>query len=267
MQRAVDCGAECFQIFSSSPRQWKPNAVKDEDAQKMRDLRVLHGIGPLTVHASYLINLCSQSEVVRTNSTAAFRGEVKRALALGAEFLVFHPGSWKGLSRGEALQHAASNIERAIEGLGCHDSPLRILIENTAGSEFSMGGTLEQVADLLHLLDRCAPVDVCLDTCHLHVAGYDLVSSSSYEETISMIQESFGTIRVRVWHCNDAKAERGSKLDRHEHIGEGTIGAPAFRRLLQDPCFQHAAFIAETPVDEPGDILRNVSMLRTLAAF
>ncbi len=266
VQRALDCGANCFQIFSSSPRQWKPATVTASDAEKMRTLRQQHNIAPLTIHASYLINLCSQSEEVRRNSTAAFRGEVERALALGAEFLVFHPGSWKGLTRVEALQHAAENIERAIEGLDCQSSRLRILIENTAGSEFSMGGKLDQVADLLHMLDRCAPVDVCLDTCHVHVAGYDIVTPEGYEETLAFIDESFGLSRVRVWHCNDAKAVRGSKLDRHEHIGDGTIGPEAFRRLLRDPRFAHCAFIAETPVDEPGDPLRNVSILRTLVA-
>ena len=240
--------------------------VSAADAEKMRTLRAEHNISPLTIHASYLINLCSQSEEVRNNSTSAFRGEVERALALGAEFLVFHPGSWKGLTRAEALQHAAENIERAVDGLNCQDSALRILIENTAGSEFSMGGKLDQVADLLHMLDRCAPVDVCLDTCHTHVAGYDLVSAEGYEETVALIKESFGTKRVKVWHCNDAKAAMGSKLDRHEHIGDGTIGPEPFRRILRDTRFAHCAFIAETPVDEPGDTLRNVSILRTLAA-
>ena len=232
----------------------------------MRSLRAAHNIGPLAIHASYLINLCSQSEDVRRNSTVAFRGEVERALALGADFLVFHPGSWKGLSRAEALQHAAENIERAVDGLQCQTSQLRILIENSAGSEFSMGGRLDQVADLLHLLDRCAPVDVCLDTCHTHVAGYDIVTSAGYEETVALIHESIGNQRVKLWHCNDAKAPCGSRLDRHQHIGDGTIGPAAFRRLLHDARFAHCAFIAETPVDDPGDTLRNVSVLRTLAA-
>lgn len=267
VQRAVDCGADCFQIFSSSPRQWKPSPVSEADAECMRTGRDAHSLWPLAIHASYLLNLCSQSESVRENSTKAFRAEVERALALGADYLVLHPGSWKGITRAEALQHAATNIKRAIDGLGCQDSSLRILIENSAGSEFSMGGTLDQVADLLHLLDRCAPVDVCLDTCHTHVAGYDLVTPEGYEETVQLIAESFGIARVRVWHCNDAKAPRGSKLDRHQHIGEGTLGAAAFRRLLHDSRFAHAAFIAETPVDEPGDILRNVNTLRALAAL
>ncbi len=266
VQRAVECGANCFQIFSSSPRTWQTSPVRPEDAEKMRSRRAEHGIAPLTIHASYLINLCSQTESVRENSTRAFRGEVERALALGAEYLVLHPGSWKGITRPEALQHAAENIERAVDGLNCQASPLRILIENSAGSEFSMGATFDQIGDLLHLLDRCAPVDVCLDTCHTHVAGYDMVTADGYDETLRQVEETIGLRRVRVWHCNDAKAPMGSKLDRHQHIGEGTLGAGAFRRLLQDGRFAHAAFIAETPVDDPGDIQRNVSALRALAA-
>ena len=267
VERAIDCGANCFQIFSSSPRTWRAAPVRPADAEKMRTLRGEFNIAPLTVHASYLINLCSQSEDVRRNSSLAFRGEVERCLALGADFLVLHPGSWKGLTRAEAIGHAAEGIERAIDGLPWQSAPLRILIENSAGSEFSMGGTLDQIADLVHVLDRCAPMDVCLDTCHTHVAGYDLVTGDGYEETMRLITGSFGTERVKVWHCNDAKAARGSKLDRHQHIGDGTIGPAAFRRLLQDTRFAHSAFIAETPVDEPGDILRNVSVLQTLAAM
>ena len=231
----------------------------------MRSGRAQHDVSPLVIHASYLINLCSHSEEVRRNSTAAFRGEVERALALGAEFLVLHPGSWKGLTREEALRHAADNIERALDGLPCHESALRILIENSAGSEFSMGGRLDQIADLVHLLDRCAPVDVCLDTCHLHVAGYDLVTPEGYLDTVQQVEDGFGTRRVQVWHCNDAKAPQGSKLDRHQHVGDGTIGPDAFRRILSDRRFAHCAFIAETPVDDPGDILRNVAVLRALA--
>lgn len=266
VQRAVDCGANCFQIFSSSPRTWRATPVLLEDAERMRAGRAEHGIAPLVIHASYLINLCSQSAEVRKNSTAAFRGEVERALALGADFLVLHPGSWRGLTRSEALQHAAKNIEQAIDGLPCQASPLRILIENSAGSEFSMGGRLDQIAALVHLLDRCAPVDVCLDTCHIHVAGYDIVSSEGYVATMEQIEECIGTARIKVWHCNDAKSAQGSRLDRHEHIGEGTIGSAAFRRLLTDSRFAASAFIAETPLDEPGDVQRNVATLRALAA-
>ena len=264
--RAVEAGANTFQIFSASPRMWKASPVKAADAAKMQELRAKHDVGPVAIHASYLINLCSQTESVRANSTAAFRGEVERALALGAEFLVLHPGSWKGLTREEGLTLAAQSIERAIDGIDFSGKNFKILIENTAGAEFSLGGKLEQVAELVECLKACAPVAVCLDTCHVHVAGYDIVSADGYIETMKLVESTVGFDAVNVWHCNDAKAAMGSKLDRHEHIGEGTIGAEAFRRLLHDERFAHAAFIAETPVDSPGDEARNVGVLRTLAA-
>jgi deoxyribonuclease-4 len=264
--RAVEAGANTFQIFSASPRMWKASPVKAADAAKMQELRAKHDVGPVAIHASYLINLCSQTESVRANSTAAFRGEVERALALGAEFLVLHPGSWKGLTREQGLTLAAQSIEQSIDGIDFSGKNFKILIENTAGAEFSLGGKLEQVAELVETLKPCAPVAVCLDTCHVHVAGYDIVSADGYIETMKLVESTVGFDVVKVWHCNDAKAAMGSKLDRHEHIGEGTIGAEAFRRLLHDERFAHAAFIAETPVDSPGDEARNVGVLRTLAA-
>jgi deoxyribonuclease-4 len=266
VERAVAAGANTFQIFSSSPRMWRAAAVKAGDAAKMRELRAKHDVGPVAIHASYLINLCSQTESVRVNSVAAFRGEVERALALEAEYLVLHPGSWKGLTREEGLRLAAESIEKAIHGLAWQGKNFRILIENTAGAEFSLGGKLEQVAELVERLKPCAPVAVCLDTCHVHVSGYDLVSPDGYVETMMLVGDTVGFDAVKVWHCNDAKAAMGSKLDRHEHIGEGTIGAEVFRRLLHDDRFTHAAFIAETPVDAPGDEARNVGVLRALSA-
>ena len=265
VERAVEAGANTFQIFSSSPRMWKANPVKPEDAAKMRELRALHDVGPVSIHASYLINLCSQTESVRANGIAAFRAEVERALALGAEFLVLHPGSWKGLTRAEGLRLAVIGIEQAIDGLAYRDQDFRILIENTAGAEFSLGSSLEQVAELVERLEACAPVGVCLDTCHLHVSGYDIVSPEGYAVTTELIGTTVGFEAVRVWHCNDAKAARSSKLDRHEHLGQGTIGAAAFRRLLRDARFKHSIFIAETPVDDLGDEARNVGVLRALA--
>jgi deoxyribonuclease-4 len=266
VQRAADAGANTFQIFSASPRQWKAVPVKPEDAAKMREARAALDVNPMSVHASYLINLCSQTESVRENSIIGFRGEVERALALEAEYLVLHPGSWKGLTRDEGLKLAAQGIEKAIDGLAWHGKDFRILIENTAGAEFSLGGSFDQVAELVETLKPCAPVGVCLDTCHTHVAGYDIVTTEGYEATMEQIAATIGFDAIKVWHCNDAKAPMGSKLDRHEHIGEGTIGAAAFKRLLQDARFDHAAFIAETPVDEPGDEMRNVMALRALSA-
>ena len=266
VHRATAAGANTLQIFSSSPRVWKSGAVKLADAEKMHALRAEFDVNPLVIHASFLINLSSQSESIRASSAEAFRAEVQQALALGAEFLVLHPGSWKGLSRDEGLRLSAQGVERAVDGLDWQGRNFQILMENMPGAEFSLGANFEQVAELVERLRPCAPVAVCLDTCHTHVAGYDIVSQEGYDATMTQVASTFGFEAVRVWHCNDARAPMGSKLDRHEHIGEGTIGAPAFRRLLHDGRFTHAAFIAETPSDEPGDDMRNVLALRALSA-
>jgi deoxyribonuclease IV len=264
--RAHEIGANTFQIFSSSPRMWRPARIVPADCEQMRALRRQYDCTPLVIHTSYLVNLCSQSEEVRAKSVAAFRGEVERALALGAEYLVLHPGSWRGLTREDGLRLAAESIAEATNGLRLEGTDFHILIENTAGAEFSLGGSFDQVAELIVRLKPVVPVGACLDTCHCHVAGYDLVSPEGYEETIRLIETSIGFTDVRVWHTNDAKAARGSKLDRHQQIGQGTIGLEPFRRLLHDKRFSHCAFIAEVPVDEPGDDAKNVQTLRRLAA-
>jgi len=264
VEQARAIGANTFQIFTSSPRMWRAPKVDPKQAARMKELRAALDVGPLVIHTSYLVNVCSQNEEVREKSVGAFRCEVERALAFGAEFLVLHPGSWKGLTRDEGLRLAADSIARAIHGLEWQGTAFHILIENTAGSEFSLGGSFEQVAELVERLRPSAPMGVCLDTCHTHVAGYDLVTAEGYEETMRQVAATVGFDAVRVWHCNDAKAERGSKLDRHEQIGKGTIGIEPFRRLLNDKRFAHAAFIAETPVDAPGDEERNVKVLKSL---
>ena len=264
VERAREIGANTLQIFSSSPRMWRAPKVDPKEAARMREIRAKLDVGPLVIHTSYLVNVCSQSDDVRTKSIEAFRGEIERALEYGAEYLVLHPGSWKGLTRDEGLRLAAESIERAIDGLAWQGTPFHILIENTAGAEFSLGGSFEQVAELVARLRAHAPVAVCLDTCHTHVAGYDMVSEAGYKETMRQVAATVGYEAVRVWHCNDAKAERGSKLDRHEHIGQGMMGVEPFRRLLNDTHFANCAFIAETPVDEPGDEERNVRVLKSL---
>jgi deoxyribonuclease-4 len=264
VERAREIGANTFQIFSSSPRMWRAPKVDPKQAARMKELRAKLDVGPLVIHTSYLVNVCSQTEEIREKSVVAFRGEIERALTLGAEYLVLHPGSWKGLTRDEGLKLAADSITRAIDGLAWQGTPFHILIENTAGAEFSLGGSFEQVAELVEQLKPSAPVGVCLDTCHTHVAGYDLVSAEGYEQTMAQAAATVGLDQVRVWHCNDAKAARGSKLDRHEHIGKGTMGLEPFRRLLNDERFSHAAFIAETPEDEPADEERNVRTLLSL---
>ena len=263
-ERAHEIGANTFQIFSSSPRMWRPTRLETGHCKEMARLRELYDCDPLVIHTSYLVNLCSQSEEVRKKSVSAFRGEVERALALGAEYLVLHPGSWRGLTREQGLDLAAESIAAATDSIALDGCDFRILIENTAGAEFSLGSSFEQVAQLIARLKPVVPVGACLDTCHCHVAGYDLVTSAGYEETLSLIGNTIGFKAVRVWHMNDAKAPKGSKLDRHENIGKGTMGIEPFRRLLNDKRFSHCAFIAETPVDEPGDDQLNLDALKGL---
>ncbi|MGC1295082.1 MAG: deoxyribonuclease IV [Alloacidobacterium sp.] len=262
-ERAHEIGANTFQIFSSSPRMWRPARLEEMHCARMRELRKEYSCWPLVVHTSYLVNLCSQSEEVRTKSIAAFRGEVERALALGAEYLVLHPGSWRGLTREDGLRLATESIKKSLDGLDAKISAFQILIENTAGAEFSLGASFEQVAELIHRLHNAAPVGACLDTCHTHVAGYDLVSEEGYAETMRQIEATIGPETVRVWHTNDAKAARGSNLDRHEQIGQGMIGPDAFRRLLNDKRFAQCAFIAEVPVEQPDDDRKNVALLKS----
>ncbi|HLW54522.1 MAG TPA: deoxyribonuclease IV [Candidatus Angelobacter sp.] len=263
-ERAYRLGANTFQIFSSGPRQWKPYRLAQSQFYQMRRLREKYALGPLVVHAGYLLNLASITPEFHRKSVKAFRGELERAMALGAEFLVLHPGSFRGRTREEGLELAAASIAAGAEGLDHQNSSLTILVENTAGAEFSLGGTFDQVAQMLQHLRPICRVAACIDTCHVHVAGYDIVSEQGWTDTMQELDELIGLKNVLVWHCNDAKHPRGSRRDRHEHIGQGTIGIEPFRRLLNDPRTEHAAFIAETPIDEPGDDLRNVALLKSL---
>jgi deoxyribonuclease IV len=263
-ERAYRLGCNTLQVFSSSPRQWKPYELGKPQCEEMSRLRAKYDLKPLVIHANYLLNLAGGNPLFYAKTIAAMRGEVERALALCAEYLVVHPGSFKGASREEGLARAANAIKEATEDLDLVKGGLTVLIENTAGAEYSLGGNFEQVGALVGVLREIIPVAACIDTCHTHVAGYDIISEDGYEETLAHVDETIGLKHVPVWHCNDAKAKFGSKLDRHQHIGKGTIGPEPFRRLLNDKRTRHCAFIAETPIDEPGDDRTNVAALKAL---
>ena len=263
-ERAWRLGCSTFQIFSSSPRQWKPYELGAKQCAEMARLREKYDLKPLVIHASYLLNLAGGNPEFYAKTIAAFRGELERGLALCAEYLVVHPGSFRGASREEGLARAAYAIREAAAGLDLAKGGLSVLVENTAGAEYSLGASFEHVAALVGVLREFIPVAACMDICHIHVAGYDIVTPAGYAATLQQIDDTVGLGNVPVWHCNDAKAAFGSKLDRHQHIGQGTIGTAAFRRLLNDSRLAHAAFIAETPIDQPGDDRRNVDALKRL---
>jgi deoxyribonuclease-4 len=263
-ERAYRLGCNTFQVFSSSPRQWKPYELARPQCAEMSRLREKYDLKPLVIHTNYLVNLAGTTPEFHAKSVAAFRGEVERAVNLCAEYLVLHPGSFKGGSREEGLIRVSLAILEAVQEIDLARAGLTVLIENTAGAEFSLGGSFEQVAEVITHLRRVIPVAACIDTCHVHVAGYDIVSEEGFKKTLKHLDDTIGLKNVPVWHCNDAKAARGSKLDRHQHIGQGTIGLEAFARLLNDPRLKRAAFIAETPIDHPGDDRRNVETLKSL---
>jgi deoxyribonuclease-4 len=235
-----------------------------DQCKVMSSLRQKYDLNPLAIHANYLVNMSAVNPEFLSKSVHAFRGEIERALALCADYLVLHPGSFRGLTREEGLVRVIESISAASDGLDLKKAGLTILIENTAGAEFSLGGSFEQVAVLVRHLQEVVPTGACIDTCHTHVSGYDITTSTGFKETMQRLDDTVGLENVKVWHCNDAKAARGSKLDRHQHIGQGSISLEPFRWLLNDPRTAHAAFIAETPIDEPLDDLRNINALKAL---
>ena len=263
-ERAYRLGCSAFQIFSTSPRQWAPYELSRPQCDELRRLREKYDLKPLVIHTNYLVNLAATNELFLKKSVEAFRGEVERALALRAEYLVLHPGSFRGANREEGLLRTSAAIAAATTELDLAGTGLTVLIENTAGAEYSLGGSFEQVAEVIERLRNLVPIAACIDTCHTHVAGYDIVSEQGLVQTLKILDQTIGLQNVPVWHCNDAKAERGSKLDRHQHVGKGKIGKATFRQLLNDPRTAHAAFIAETPIDKPGDDRRNVEALKIL---
>jgi deoxyribonuclease IV len=263
-ERAYRLGCNTFQIFSSSPRQWAPYELSLPQCDELKNLRAKYDLKPLVIHTNYLINLAATNNGFLKKSIEAFRGEVERALNLCADYLVQHPGSFRGADREAGLLQTAAAIAAATQGLDLAKGGLTILIENTAGAEFSLGGSFEQVAEVISRLRGIVPVAACIDTCHTHVAGYDMVSEEGMRHALEHLDDTIGLNNVPVWHCNDAKAARGSKLDRHQHIGKGTIGLAPFKRLLNDPRLTQPAFIAETPIDAPGDDQRNVATLKKL---
>ncbi|NWF84479.1 MAG: deoxyribonuclease IV, partial [Bryobacteraceae bacterium] len=202
---------------------------------------------------------------IRAKSVAAFRGELQRAAAIGADYLVMHPGSAKDHPSLEAaLETLAASLESAAKGLRIPNFTL--LFENTAGAGATIGRSLEELREL----DRLAaprlpfPTGFCLDTCHLYASGFDIATDAGLRATLSQVSAVLGLGRVPLIHANDSKGAFNSRLDRHANIGEGHIGLEGFRRILNHPKLRGKAFVLETPVDKPGDDRRNVDALKSL---
>ncbi|HLW81680.1 MAG TPA: deoxyribonuclease IV [Candidatus Acidoferrales bacterium] len=268
LEIANGLGANALQIFSASPRMWSRGArgskIAEASTQRFRKRREELKLGPLVIHDNYLINLASCQPVLRVRSIQAFRDEIVRAIALGADFLVAHPGCACGAEVAAAIALIAEGLKQAARALNF--GPLRILLENTAGQGTSVGS---RFSELKAILDLCPalPLGVCIDTAHLFAAGHDLRREEGLEGALAEISATVGLERVFVVHANDSKGALGSHLDRHEHIGKGKIGRDAFRRILNHPLLAGRAFILETPIDRPGDDRRNVDALWRLAGL
>jgi deoxyribonuclease-4 len=262
---AHDLGANTFQIFSASPRMWRARVPDAQQIKLMRAARERFDLFPLVVHVNYLVNLASLDPTIRANSIAAFRGELERAIAIGAEYLVVHPGSCRGSSVEQGIAAFALGLRDAAAALPSHS--LTVLLENTAGAGCHLGGNFQELQSIRELAGELTdlPIGYCLDTCHLLASGFDITTAPGLCATIRSAEACLGLGNIHVIHANDSKFPLASHVDRHAHIGEGHIGAGAFRRILTHPKLRKKPFILETPVDEPGDDRRNLNMLKSLA--
>ena len=242
-------GCHAVQIFTASPRQWRAPSIKPDLAEKFKEVVAESGLTKTVAHDSYLINLAAEpgSEVLE-KSRIAFKAEIERADALGVNFLVSHPGAHGGA--GEDV-----GIARLIESLDVihaqtPDAKVRTALETTAGQGTYLGGKFEHLARVIQGVQNPERLAVCLDTCHIFAAGYDIRTPETYAETMRLFDEVIGLKWLQVIHANDSQKAFGSHADRHAHIGEGEIGLEAFRLLVNDPRMAGLPVIVETPESE-----------------
>jgi deoxyribonuclease-4 len=262
---AKKIGCDTFQMFSANPRGWKVLEPTSEECARFRAARKKYGLKPVVIHDNYLINLAAADSSIRDKSIAAFRKEIERAVALGADFLVTHPGSARGTSAQQAIATCIESLRRAADGLILDG--LTILIENTAGQGSVIGRTFEEVAEIVTGAERDLPMGACIDTAHCFEAGYAIHTAEGLRDAVKRLDRTVGLAKVRVIHANDSKTAFNSHADRHEHIGKGFIGKEGFRRIVRHPKLRRIPFICETPIDRPGDDKRNVRMMRKLAVL
>jgi deoxyribonuclease-4 len=250
VDRAVASRCEALQIFTKSTGQWRARVIPDDEIVLFRRRVADTGIHPVLAHNSYLINIAAAAPALREQSMSALLEEYDRADALGLQGLVMHPGSFTTGTEPEGLRLIASGL-RALLRTRRRATPL-ILLEHTAGQGTNLGHRFEQLAEIIDHLDGSPRVGVCLDTCHLLAAGYDICSEEGYVQTFREFDRRLGLDRLKAFHLNDSKRPCGSRVDRHEHIGKGCLGLEPFRRIVTDPRFAGLPMLLETPkLDTP----------------
>jgi len=262
--RAREKGCDTFQIFTSNPRGWRINPIPDESAKRFLALQRQSDLSPTVDHMPYLPNLASAKEEVYAKSVQALARELERCQALSIPYLVTHLGSHLGEGREKGLARIVSALQTVFSE---NDSDTVLLLENSSGTKNSMGSTFSDIAAVLQSLQaERNRLGVCLDTCHLHAAGYDLRTPFALQATLDMFQDCIGLGLLMLIHLNDCKGAIGSHLDRHEHIGIGQIGVEGFRAILCHPALADLAMILETPVDASRDDRGNLEVARRLAS-
>ncbi len=260
--KAIGCTA--VQLFTKSPKQWFASPPLPEAIEKFRAVRAETGIEFVCAHDSYLINLAAPDPDVMEKSLRAFATELENADALGLSWVVTHMGAHLKQGEDAAYARLIESIKTILDATDTAGYHVGIAMETTAGQGTGLGWQFEQIAHVLQEVGGHPRLGVCLDTCHIFVAGYDLCEPEAYEATITQFDKTIGLNNLKIIHANDAKKPLGSRVDRHEHIGDGEIGAGAFTRLINDPRLTHLPFIVETPESEEMHAV-NVQRLREMA--
>ena len=257
---AKETGCDAVQLFSRNPRGWMAKPLTRQSINLFKQTRRLTKLSPVLVHTNYLINLAAADETLLTKSIASFREEVQRAILLGIDYVVLHPGSARGSCEADGIETCARSLKLATKSLKL--DRVRILLENTAGQGECIGHRFEHLRAIMDLCPKLR-LGVCVDTAHSFTAGYDIREADGLEATLEVIRRTVGLRNVRAVHFNDSRAPYNSRVDRHWHIGEGHIGREALRRFVRHPKLAHAAFILETPYDDPRADVKNLAALRS----
>jgi deoxyribonuclease-4 len=261
VDRAEERGCDAFQIFSRNPRGWNFAPLPDETATKFREKLAATGLISVD-HMPYLSNLASPNPDTYKRSVATLTSELDRCQQLGIRYLVTHLGHHLG----DGIAGGRKRVIEAInEAFDASDNSVMLILENTAGEKNSVGSSFEHIRGITDGIDAPKRIGVCLDTCHAFAAGYEMRTEDGIAETLRQFDELIGLERLNVVHLNDTKGDRGSGLDRHEHIGMGLIGEDGFWRILHHPVFREVPLICETPIDERRDDLGNIAKVRELA--
>ena len=262
VDRAVEKNCDTFQIFSSNPRGWKVRELKDIEVTRFIEKVDHSGISPPVNHMPYLPNLAAPVEEVYKKSVASLIAELRRSGALHIPYLVTHLGSHRGYGKAEGFRRIGDAVNDAF----CEvDNEVMLLLENTAGTKNSMGGTFEDIQHIRAHIEHNERIGICFDTCHAFAAGYELRTEKSLNATLIHLDEVIGLEDLKLIHLNDARANLNSRLDRHEHIGLGYIGEEGFRVIINDERIKDLPMILETPVDDRRDDIGNIRKVRELA--